>query len=185
MAKKKKRQLQPHEKGFAKAVLWAVVLAVVITVLSWPREITCGQAHITIREQDTYRSGRHSVNLRIISTEGRKYDIVRSNCEVSFWTLKELLVPGTEVDVEYYYDTLNAQRNPGFSCSVTKLTLDGQLLVQGKVVKNTDSLVLLWVCPAIVLLGFLRWASGEHLLSKWKKKREKERKKRKRHEQSP
>lgn len=166
MAKKKKRKLQPHEKVFVKVIILAVCLTVVITILSLPREITCGQENITIQELDTYKSGRHSVNLRIISTEGRKYDIARSDHELPFWKLKELLVPGAEVYVEYYYDTLDAQQNPGFSSSVTKLTLDGQLLAQGEVVKNTDSLVLLWICPVILLLGFLNWASGEHLMSK-------------------
>ena len=177
MAKRKtRRNLQPHEKGFAKAIIWAMCLAVVITILSLPREITLGQEQITIRHRDIYRGGRHGRSNRYLwinSTEGKLYTI--PDAQIPLLELEELLVPGTKVELEYFEDWL-IRLSPGGARPVTKLVLDGELLVLREPGDNTENRVLLWICPVILLFGFLRWASGEHLLRKWKKKRKKERK---------
>ena len=177
MAKKKKRKLQPHEKFFVKSLIWALCIALLVGHASWPREITMGQDTIQVQEWDTYKRGRFNVYLRIISTDGKVYDV--TEYEIPLWKLKQLLLPGTELEVDYYYETQRGENNPDYPRSVTRMTLDGQLLSQEKPYRHTDNLVFFWLCPVFILFGFLNWASGEHLYSKWKKKRDKERKRRK------
>lgn len=182
MAKKRKRKLQPHEKGFAKAILWAVGLALVITILSWPRERIFESTSVTVRSCNTTGHSRHSrTKLQIISTDGRVFHMY--DAELPFMEIRKQLIPGTLVEVEYYEDWLVRLHILG-ARPVIKLTYNGQVLTRDTPVDNTSYFVLLWICPVIILFGFLNWVSGEHLFRKWKKKREKERKKRKRHEQT-
>ena len=177
MAKKKKRKLQPHEKVFAKAILWAVCLAVVITILSWPRKRIFESTSVTVRSCDTIGHSRHSrTKLQIISTDGHVFHMY--DAELPFLEIRKQLIPGTQAEVEYYEDWLVRLHILG-ARPVIKLTYNGQVLTRDTPVDNTSYFILLWICPVIILFGFLRWASGEHLLSKWKKNREKERKRRK------
>ncbi len=180
MAKKKKRQLQPHEKVFVNSVITGLCIALFLAVLGWPWEITYEQAQVTVDHCYTssgysrHTGGRKS--LRIISTDNRKLTV--SDAEIPLVELGELLVPGTQVDVEYGHDWFTRLIPPegGF---VTKLTLGDQVLVQNIPGDHTGVPNLAWLGLPFPVFGFLCWADGEHLLRKWKKKREKERKRRK------
>ena len=183
MAKKKKRKLQPHEKFFVRCLVWAVCIALAVTVLSWPRERSFAQAEITVHRCDTFQRGRHGrrTELQIVSTEGQIFTVQDS--EIPFVDFRALLTPGEQVEIEYFEDWY-IRLHPLGARPVSKLTYNGQILALNTPVDNTAYFVLLWICPALVLFGFLNWASGEHLLRKWKKKREKERKRRKREEKT-
>ena len=179
MAKKKKRKLQPHEKLFGQTLVLGLCIALFFAVLGWPRKLTFEEADITVRSCDTILHGRHRRALQIISAEGQRFNVFHA--ERPFAQLREVLVPGTEVHVEYCHDWF-IRLIPDDRWPVTKLTLNGQVLADNPPGDHTGILRLMWLGLPFPLLGFLCWADGEHLLKKWKKKREKKRKQRNRNE---
>ncbi len=179
MAKKKKRKLQPHEKTFVSSLIWGMCIALLFGVLGWPREVTYEEADVTVARYDTTGLSRYNRrDFRIITTDGQFFRV--SNALLPVKELREMLVPGTDIHVEYGHDWFTRLLPPegGY---VTKLTLNGQVLADNPPGDNRGVLGLMWLGLPFPLFGFLCWASGEHLLSKWKKKREKRRKQRDRH----
>ena len=177
MAKKKKRKLQPHEKTFVNSVITGLCIALFFTVLAWPREVTYEEADVTVlRSNTTGRTGYNRAHLQIITTEGRVFNV--SNAGIPLVELRKLLTTGTDIHVEYCHDWL-IRLSPIGARPVKKLILDGQVLVDSPPGDNSAARIGIWLGLPFPLFGFLCWADGEHLLRKWKKKRDKERKRRK------
>ena len=177
VAKKKKRKLQPHEKTFVNSLIIGLCIAVFFTVLTWTMEITCEEMDVVVHSVNSAGHSRHSrTHLQVITTDGqilRVYDGVLPLVE-----LHKLLTPGTELHVEYG-STWITRLSPLPIRTATKLTMDGQILLDHPPGDRTEGRFLIWLALPFPILGFLCWADGEHLLRKWKKKREKERKRRK------
>ena len=173
MAKKKKRQLQPHEKTFVNSLVMGLCIALFFTVLSWPREVTYEEVDATVRDCYTTGHSRHSrTRLQIITTEGQVFNVF--DAQVTLLELREMLTSGTDIHVEYCHDWL-IRLSPIGARPVKKLILNGQVLVDHPPGDTSSARIGIWFGLPFPLLGFLNWASGEHLLRKWKKKREKER----------
>ena len=180
MEKKKKRKMQPHEKFFMQMLLWGLGIALFFAVLGWPHEITYEETDAVIRSVQSAGHSRHSrTHLRVTATDGRIFRVY--DAQIPLVELRKLLTPGKRIHVEYSHSWIT-RLSPLPIWTVSELTLDGQLLLKHPHSGQSEARHLIWLGLPFPLLGFLNWASGEHLLKKWKKKREKERKKRKRHE---
>lgn len=182
MAKKKKRKLQPHEKTFVTSLILGLCIAVFFTFLAWPWEITYERTDAVVHNVMSAGHSRYSrSHLQVITTDGRIFRVY--DAQLPLVELRKLLTPGTEIHVEYSHTWLT-RLSPLPVRTASELTVDGQLLLDHPPGDSTGARHLIWLSLAPPLFGFLIWADGEHLLRKWKKKREKERKKRKRHEKA-
>lgn len=182
MARKKKRKLQPHEKTFLNSVIIGVCIAVIVTFLTWPWEITYEETDVVVHRLNSSGYSRHSrTDLQIIATDGRIFRVY--DARIPLVELRKLLTPGTNIHVQYSHTWLT-RLSPLPVWTATELTLNGQVLLDHPPGDQTGARHLIWLSLPFPLFGFLIWADGEHLLKKWKKKREKERKKRKRHEKA-
>lgn len=182
MAKKKKRKLQPHEKTFVTSLIWSLCIAVLFAFLTWPWEVTYERTDAVVHSVNSASHSRHSrSHLQVITTDGRIFRVY--DAQIPLVELRKLLTPGTKIHVQYSHTWLT-RLSPLPIRTVSELTVNGQLLLDHPPGDRTEARWLIWLGLPFPLFGFLIWADGEHLLRKWKKKREKERKKRKRHEKA-
>lgn len=182
MAKKKKRKLQPHEKTFVTSLILGLCIAVVLTFLTWPWEITYEETDAVVHSVNSAGHSRHSrSHLQVITTDGRIFRVY--DARIPLVELRKLLTPGTNIHVQYSHTWLT-RLSPLPIRTASELTVNGQVLLDHPPGDRAEVRWLIWLSLPFPIFGFLIWADGEHFLRKWKKKREKERKKRKRHEKA-